>query len=776
MAGNTIKGITIEIEGNTTKLQTALSKLDGSLKTTQAALRDVNKGLKFDPGNADLLRLRQEYLADAVTQTREKLDLLTRAMKENGDSLPADEYRKLETDIATTQASLNDYERQAEEAAQASEALGDGTSEAGDQAASAGQQFEGAGADAAGAGQDIAGAGDDAETTAGQMEDAGDAAETAGDQAEESSGGWSIVGQVIADLAKDAISKAIDGLKKLGSIVTDSIKGAASYGDEVLTLATQTGLATDTIQELMYSAELMDVDFGTVQKSLFKLTQNMNKTEEGNEGLAAAFDRLGVSIDAPKGGMRTAEQVFYDVIDALGTVENQTDRDALAFEIFGKSSQELNSMIAIGSDGIKEFADEAHAAGAVMDGDALEALGAMDDGFQRANQSIEAAKRELALALAPAISTVAETFAEMARDADWQEIFSGIAEGVAEILPSLLSMAKKALPAISEILGTILPIVLTLLDNVDFGPLLDAVIDCLNVLAPVLAQLAVDLLPSLVDLIAAVIPIITDIIEVLKPILEIIGPGIAAVLQLISTGLTTFQQIISNYVLPILGKLSDKAKEVGDKMREWVNRQTEERQWMVNNWSIIEETVSRAVQNMKTVLANSWQAIVSTTTSKFQEVKNKIVTPIEQAVSAVKNLISNMKSAFSGVSFSLPRIRMPHLSVSGSWSFNPPRVPSFSVRWYRDAMRDGMILNTPTIFGQMNGRLLGAGEAGPEAVVGVTSLREMIRDAVTGSTTNNNYGGVNVVVYGAPGQDVNELADIIEDRINANIARRAAAF
>lgn len=771
-----VASLNIEIGASVGDLEKALKSVDGSLKNTQAQLRQVEKALKLDPTNVELLARKQELLTQAAQQSSEKFQLLSQKMENFGDSLPDEELSNLKTDLVTAGVSAEDYSKQAEEAAAASEALGSGTSEAGDQAANAGQDFADAGADAASAGQDIAGAGSDAETTAGQMEDAGDAAEEAGDQAEESSGGWSIVGQVIADLVKDAISKAIDGLKKLGSVVTDSIKGAASYGDEVLTLATQTGLATDTIQEMMYAAELMDVDFSTVQKSLFKLTRGMADSKDGTGGLSEAFKTLGIDLNAQKGGMKSAEQVFYEVIDALGTVENQTDRDALAFEIFGKSSQELNSMIAIGSDGIREFANEAHEAGAVMDGEALDALGAMDDGFQRANQSIEAAKRELALALAPAVTAVAEAFAEFARNTDWQEVFSDIAEGVAEVLPSLLSMAKQALPAIGKILTTILPIVATLFENIDFEPLLTATIECLNAIAPVLAQFTVDLLPSLVDLTAASIPLITDIIALLKPILEILGPGIAAVIQLISTALTTFQQIVSNYVLPALGKLGDKAKGVGDTMRQWVNQQNEERKWMVENWSVIEATVSRAASNMKTALANSWQTIVSTTTSKFQEVKNKITQPIEQAVTAVKNLISNMKSAFSGVSFSLPRIKMPHLSVSGSWSFNPPRVPSFSVRWYRDAMRDGMILNTPTIFGQMNGRLLGAGEAGPEAVVGVASLREMIRDAVTGSTTNNNYGGVNVVVYGAPGQDVNDLADIIEDRINANIARRAAAF
>ncbi len=88
-------------------------------------------------------------------------------------------------------------------------------------------------------------------------------------------------------------------------------------------------------------------------------------------------------------------------------------------------------------------------------------------------------------------------------------------------------------------------------------------------------------------------------------------------------------------------------------------------------------------------------------------------------------------------------------------------------------MQSGMILNGATIFGAANGRLLGGGEAGAEAIVGVNSLMSMIKSAV-GDTVN--YGGVNVVVYGAPGQDVEELADIISDRINAQVASRRAVF
>ena len=107
-------------------------------------------------------------------------------------------------------------------------------------------------------------------------------------------------------------------------------------------------------------------------------------------------------------------------------------------------------------------------------------------------------------------------------------------------------------------------------------------------------------------------------------------------------------------------------------------------------------------------------------------------------------------------------------------------IPKISIDWYAKAMKGGMILDSPTIFGASGGHLLGAGEAGSETVVGTGSLMGMIRQTVretmglAGDT--NNYGGVTVNVYGAPGQDVDELANIIEQRITSNVQRRGNAW
>ena len=752
---NNIKGITIKIDGDTTPLAKSLDKVDAKLKSTKSELKDVERLLKFDPGNTQLLAQKQELLAQVVEQTRERLQMLNTAMEQNGEKLPAEKYRALEREIIATENQLKYYEEAAEGAGDASEELGD--------------DVEGAGESATDAGEDI--------------EDAGDQTQEAGKAAEDSGRGWSILGQIIADLAKDAIKKAIDGLKTLGQWVKTSISDSAEFADEVLTLNKVTGLTTDTIQELKYSAELLDTDFETVQGSLRKLTQNMAKAADGNEDLTKTFKDLGVSVkDDVTGELRPAQDVFYDLIDALGEVKNETERDAIAMSIFGKSAQDLNPLIAAGSDGIKAFAEEAHNAGAVLDGEALEALGDMDDSFQRVNQSIQVAERNLALALAPAITAVADTFSKMAADADWQEIFSSVSEGVKEILPGITDLSRKFLPSILGAVQKILPYIVQIFEDVDFAPLFDATSDFLNEGLPILVQLASDLMPEIVDLLSVLIPVLTTILQILQPLLELIGPALQIALETAALWFQGVTSILQEHVIPALGGTKDATDKARNGMKDFADRIQEVRVTIRDNMTQLRASISDNINSAAQTFAEKIAGMVVAAQQKFAEIKQKITKPIEDAKAAIANAVDAIKSKLQSIgsgSFSLPKIKMPHLSVTGTWSFNPPRVPSFSIKWYRDAMANGMILDGATIFGMKNGQLLGGGEAGPEAIVGVNSLRQMIRDAV-GTTTNNNnrydYGGINIVVYGAPGQDVNELANIIESKINANISRRRAAF
>ena len=138
------------------------------------------------------------------------------------------------------------------------------------------------------------------------------------------------------------------------------------------------------------------------------------------------------------------------------------------------------------------------------------------------------------------------------------------------------------------------------------------------------------------------------------------------------------------------------------------------------------------VNSIKSGISNGFNAIKSTVSNIVNGIKNTISNVFNTIWSTVSGIVNKLKSVFN-FSWSLPKIKLPHFSITGSFSLNPPSIPHFSVDWYKKAMSGGMILKDATIFGQSGGTLLGGGEAGDEAVVGVSSLRSMIQDAVQGA-------------------------------------------
>ena len=142
--------------------------------------------------------------------------------------------------------------------------------------------------------------------------------------------------------------------------------------------------------------------------------------------------------------------------------------------------------------------------------------------------------------------------------------------------------------------------------------------------------------------------------------------------------------------------------------------------------------VSTAVNSVSSTVSSVFNSVKSTVTSVWNSIKSAITTPINSARDAVKSAIDKMKSFFN-FSWSLPTIKLPHFSISGKFSLDPPSIPHFSVSWYKKAMNNGMIMNGPTIFGfdSKTGKFLGGGEAGSETVVGTENLLQMIRSAVS---------------------------------------------
>lgn len=234
-----------------------------------------------------------------------------------------------------------------------------------------------------------------------------------------------------------AVVAAITAVSAAYKKLIDMTTQAASNADNILTLSQITGLDTNTIQEMQYAAELIDVSFDTIRGSLTKLKNNMQDSANGSEKLQAAFRKLGVSVTDSSGNLRDAQDVFYECIDALGQIQNVTERDALAMDIFGRSAEELNPLILKGSEAMREYAKEAEDVGYVLNTDDLEALGAVDDAYQRLQATQEAVGNQMAVELAPAVESLYKSWTAFIQQAGQALIDSGIITNLAAILQTI---------------------------------------------------------------------------------------------------------------------------------------------------------------------------------------------------------------------------------------------------------------------------------------------------------------------------------------------------
>ena len=227
-------------------------------------------------------------------------------------------------------------------------------------------------------------------------------------------------------------------------------KESAAYADEILTQSAVTGLSTEALQEYQYAAELVDVSLDTLTSSQTKMIRSMDAARRGSKEQAEAFSKLRIGIQNADGTLRDAQDVFGDVIDALGAISNETERDAIAMTIFGRSARDLNPLIKAGSDGLRELAQEAHNVGYVMSEEALDALGAVDDQVQRMNRSNEALKNQIAVGMAPAVENL------MKKGTDFfvrlQEAAEG--SGILEVFGALLDVVSALEPLFDVLFGT----------------------------------------------------------------------------------------------------------------------------------------------------------------------------------------------------------------------------------------------------------------------------------------------------------------------------------
>lgn len=180
------------------------------------------------------------------------------------------------------------------------------------------------------------------------------------------------------ELAAEVGGLAASGTAAL-AVILKLAESAAVWADDLETMSQKTGIAVTELQKFQYASELIDVSAETVAGALNRMTLNMQTAQNSTGKQRDAFEALGVTYEDTTGKLRDRETVFYELIDALGKIENETERDALAMNIFGRSATELNPLIKGGAQQLKELGAQAEAAGLILSDNAIKGLHNFND-------------------------------------------------------------------------------------------------------------------------------------------------------------------------------------------------------------------------------------------------------------------------------------------------------------------------------------------------------------------------------------------------------------
>ena len=383
-----------------------------------------------------------------------------------------------------------------------------------------------------------------------------------------------------AEFAAKAAGAVVNGLKTVINAAVDAGKAffdittaAGKYADEIATIAEQSSVDVVDVQKWQYASQFIDTEVSVITGSLTKLTANMNS---GSAATSEAFAKLGISVKDASGQMKDSETILWESIDALGKVENQTERDALAMTLFGKSAQQLNPLINAGSEAFKALGDEAEAAGLILSGDAVSSLGAVDDAMNRVNSGIDGVKNAVAVAFAPAIT-------EMINGAnDVVTAMIGMVNGTEgskeKFIAAIDKMVDTALKLLNDMLPKVLEIGVKVIMNLVTGitkniskvteTITNVVKELLTTIVnhlPEILKAGVDILIAIID---GIIQSIPDLVAATPKIIGAIVSGLAALApKLLEAGVNIIKGIgqgladginwLKDKILGIGGKILD---------------------------------------------------------------------------------------------------------------------------------------------------------------------------------------------------------------------------
>lgn len=745
MAAKTLKGITVEINGKTTGLANALKDVTKTSTALSSNLKEINKALKLDPGNTELLNEKQKILSESVAAARKELETLEGVQKQ-----VSDQYANGDID----RGAWLEYQNKLQKAKQHLE--------------------------------DLEKAQKDFGTAAAQT------IKEAGAKIEEYGGKASKVGETLTKNVTTPLTAA----------AAAGVAAFSAVDEGVDTIVTATGASGEALDGLVASYETIATsipeELGDVASAVGEVNTRFHTTGEELEGQTTLFLQFAKitggdvvsSVDSADKVLKTFGKTSDDASGLLGMV-------AKAAQDTGINAQGLMDDVLANSATFKELnfsLEESVNFMALLDENGVESGTALA-GLKKAVVNLTDAGMSESEALQTVIDKIKNAGSETEALTIAQETFGtkGAAEMATAIREGRLSLADLS-ASMADYSTVVTDTYNNTMDGVDgattaanaakiaMSTLGETISDMLAPIFQHLTQLLIDAkarFDTLDDGQKQAIVTIGLIVAAIGPALVIIGKVITAV-GTITTGVGslvgfvggTVVPLITGTVMPALSGLwalmlanpisiviAAIAAIVAAFVLLW-NKCEGFRNFWINLFSSVKSTVVDAKNNVL---------------STFDGIKNGISSRIEGAKNSVHNAIENIKGFFN-FSWSLPHLQLPHPYISGRFSLNPPSVPSFGINWYKE----GGILSGAQIFGQMGGNLLGGGEAGQEAVLPLSDFYGHL-DGILSRYMNNTASGLviqlNIEHFENGGsEDIKEIARRVGIEVRREVEKKRGAF
>ncbi len=455
-------------------------------------------------------------------------------------------------------------------------------------------------------------------------------------------GGFKKVGDGIAAGLKTA-AIAVAGLATaavgIGASVVGLVINASGTADALVEMSDKTGLSTTRLQELQYISGQVGTDMETITGSMAKLTRSMASAEGGSGAAADAFKALGVNVTDANGNLLTSEQVFNSTIDALGKIQNPTERDALAMDIFGKSAQELNPLIKAGSASLNQMAADANAMGAVMGEDNVSALADFSDRMDGMKKSLSGTLGTLAGAFLPVLDDLLKSFNVWIREvmpkiqAEIPKLAAWVTGTLVPALGALFAYIQtNVIPTLIEVwnwLATNLPPAIAALSAFWTSTLQPA-------LAAIWTFVTTSLIPAIVDIYNWIATNLPPVIQALSDIWNtVLLPAFTAIADFISTTLIPIISDIYDWIAtnlpPVIQTLSDLWNNTllpaFTAVYDFVQKN------LVPLFTALAELFSAAFSLAVTAMAGLWQTTLLPAFMAIGDYLDKTLTPIFASIS-----------------------------------------------------------------------------------------------------------------------------------------------